>query len=315
MMRARLLIGATAILLGPVGAAAQTAAPPPPRSEPAKPAAPASPVPAPAKSGEAAKPVTLNEVADLTTTATSATFNGGMTAIAGSGPSLDVRRQTRIVNKGLDAVGNAGTLIDVAASGYEVGTEIEKGNYAEAARKGAAATINTCVDFAIDATCRAATLTYTGPASVYTSPLCVAAVQIAKTCAEKLTGTTLGDAAVKYGEQAARMAGGAYDAFKRDMDDKRAASADRMATVRDANEHAIAEQAAQQQAALDAANQAAASANDAMFFNGLMQGLGSSFASPPIPLAPAAASSGCHPGHDEAAHPRGCHTPRGGTAN
>lgn len=264
-MRPAMLLAAAVWLAIPAGAVGQTATPPPPKSKDAP---------------------TAKDAIDLTTTITSATINGGMAVNSGVDPSLTTRLGTYKINKRIDMVGNASAVIGAAASGYEVGSEIAKGNYAEAARKGAAATINTCVDRGIDVGCRAATLYFNGPASVYTSPLCVAAVQIVKTCAEKLTDTTLGDAVVKYGEIAGRAAVGAYDEFQRNLDAKRADAANRMANMRSANETALAEQ----EAARIADQQAtAADGYDAMMYANMLQGFAAAMPPPSsAPMAPMA---------------------------
>lgn len=302
----------------PAVAAAQGAPPPPSAGV----AAPASPTATPPAATEKKEAYGLQDAGEHTLRATQTIFNGAGAA-ASPDPSATIARDAKRVNGYFDKVGDGLTLIDVGVTSYEVGTEISQGNYRAAARKGAAAVIDQCIGAAIAAGCTAATVGTTGPGAVFAEPLCVAAVTtVVEYCDHKLkeaTGMSMSETVVDWGVKGGAAAIGAMDsAFgsaERDFGQARASADAKRMSMSDANQAALAEQAAQEQAARDAAA-AATSANDALFLNNLMMGLGSSFVPPPaVPLAPAAGPSGCHPGHDEAAHPGGCHSPRGGTAN
>lgn len=304
----------------PAVAAAQSAPPPTPS---AGVAAPASPTVTPPAAAEKKEAYGLQDAGEHMLRATQTIFNGAG-AGASPNPSATIARDVKRVNGYFDKVGDGLTLIDVGVAGYEVGTEINQGNYGAAARKGAAAVIDQCIGAAIAAGCTAATVGTTGPGAVFAEPLCVAAVTtVVEYCDHKLeqaTGMSMSETVVDWGVKGGAAAIGAMDsAFgsaERDFGQARASADAKRMSMSDANQAALAEQAAQEQAARDAAAQAASGANDALFFNNLMMGLGLSFAPPPVvPLAPASGPSGCHPGHDEAAHPGGCHSPRGGTAN
>lgn len=305
----------------PVVAVAQSA-PPPPRTPVTGVAAPASPTDAPPTAPEKKEAYGLQDAGEHTLRATQTIFNGAG-AGASPNPSATIARDVKRVNGYFDKVGDGLTLIDVGVTSYEVGTEISQGNYGAAARKGAAAVIDQCIGAAIAAGCTAATVGTTGPGAVFAEPLCVAAVTtVVEYCDHKLeqaTGMSMSETVVDWGVKGGAAAidamDSAFGSAERDFGQARASADAKRMSMSDANQAVLAEQAAQEQAARDAAAEAA-SVNDALFFNNLMMGLGSSFAPPPVvPLAPVSGPSGCHPGHDEAAHPGGCHSPRGGTAN
>jgi len=299
MMPVRSFLLCATVLLVPVSAAAQTASVPP------------SATPPPAKTSKSDQEMTALKALDLTTTVTTAKFNGAVAAMPGSARNLNVRRDVRSFNNKLNAASNVLAAVNLGEKGYEVGTEIYEGNYANAARKGAAATIDTCIDVAINALCRAGTIAAGGVTSVYTSPFCVAAVQIGKTCVEKWLGGTLGELAVEAAESKFGSQDGDEDGFGRDMALARSSSASRLASMRSTNEDALAEQARQR----SGAPLSTTGADESALFGSFLQGLNSALVpTRTAPMTPASTPSGCHPGHDEAAHPGGCHDPRGGAA-
>lgn len=316
-----LLLGAAAASLASPGAAAQTSDPEPPRS---KPATSATSTPPPANSKDDSYGAT--DALDHTQRATSTIFNGAVIAGEGSRPSLTVRRDARQFNKYLDGAGKAIEVAGDAQTAYDVGGDIAKGDYAGAARKGGAAIVEKCIDAAINAGCRAATLTYTGPASAVTGPLCVAAVTTVKeVCDSKLkeyTGSSMSDWVIKGAEATAGAASDTYKAIRDEMSQNFArtkAEVDARRTEMAArNEAALFEQAARDRAAQEAAAQSAANYDDMQMMNNLMQGIGTIGTPPaaaaPVPMAPPT-PTGCHSGHDETSHPGGCNKPPLGTAN
>lgn len=284
-MRAALLLSAAALTLSPTGAAAQSAAPEPPRGQSGATApAPVTATPqAPQSKPEAKEGFSANSGVGVANNTAALVANGGMAVGGSATPSWGTKRQMLMFNKGTAIVGNSGTLIDVAGKSYAIGTDIEQGKYGDATRKGAAAVIDACVDIAIDVGCKAGAVAYSGPGAIYTAPACVAAAQIVKSCAEGYAEKSLGQAVVEYGEKAAVAAVGLYDQLLDKMADTRADADNRMGAMSAANEEAIAAQAAADRAA---AEQSYAGADTALIMNSLMQGLTYIPPPPPVPLAP-----------------------------
>lgn len=315
-----LLLGAAAASLACPGAMAQTSDPEPPRSKPAASAPP------PSSTATSTPPATKDDYGavdalDHVQRGTSTTFNGAALAGEGAKPGLVTRRDARQFNKYLDGAGKVIEVAGDAQTVYDVSKDVAKGDYAAATRKGGAAIVDKCIDAAINAGCRAATLTYTGPASVYTGPLCVAAVTTVKeVCDKKLkdyTGSSMSELVVKGVETTVTAAGDRYKAIRDEMTTNFArtkAEADaKRAEMAARNEAAIFEQAERDRVEREAAQQAAASYDEMQMMNSLMQGIGN------VPAAPSpmqtTTPTGCHAGHNETNHPGGCNQPPLGTAN
>lgn len=198
-----------------------------------------------------------------------------------------------------------GKVLAVGSYINDAGPAIMRGDVPKVAKIGAAAVVDACIDGAITAACTAVSTPTAGAAAVP----CVVAVQAIKFCGETAAGQTIGQYTVGKAEDVVDWFG------------------EGVAQVRDHFSHRKAQTFAQHQL-VQANNERLATASGASSFdaaapagpdvsgqilNGLLAGVNTfSLAQqqhrPPAPsAAPPANPSGCHDGHDEQAHPGGCH--------
>lgn len=192
----------------------------------------------------------------------------------------------------------------------EVGTELYQGRTGYALRKGTAAVIDECIDKAVELACAAAS----APTAEAGFLPCTVAALTVKACAETYYGKSAGEWMV---DKAAENS----DTIKSFVSDKRAEQ-DQAAQSQDAQFAQIESDNASAALAQTNAQAPPAVSNDngsQAFADALMTGVlaatrPQASVPPPVPLAqpaPAglsASPTGCHPGHNEALHPGGCHS-------
>lgn len=217
-----------------------------------------------------------------------------------------------------------------ALTGIDAGIDVANGRYMRAEEKVTAAVIDRCIDVAIGAACAAVS----APTAELGAAPCVAAVSAAKFCAETYFGGSAGTGIVNGAKAGADWV------------------SDKLYAMRDAQEASRQDQQAQfhatqsnnDQSMMQVASNPASGGGDdgsAMMMAAMMSGVGAVIAAnnqppvpyravaapqaapapapyapvatPPAPVAPPSpAPTGCHPGHNESAHPGGCHSaPKG----
>jgi hypothetical protein len=272
-------LAAAAILLAAgTPAAAQSSAPPPPKSPPAETGSILSSIPPPV----AMKDRSATDLASTVNTASGLKFEGLVRATSSGSKELLEKGQ-----KYFDAKGNLITAVDIGVSAAQ-------GNYGDAARKGAAAVIDKCVDAAIAGACA-----LTGPAAVG----CNIAVQTIRFCGETYYNQSIGGWTVEKIEQGASYVSELAEDARREQAATAAAQEAQFNSVQSGNAD-YAYMAASQPAPYAPAYEAD---DGALFLDALMTGIVDATAPAPASAPLLAPSGACHPGHDEAAHPGGCH--------
>lgn len=195
-------------------------------------------------------------------------------------------------------MGRAVTTLQVG----QIGIEAANGNYATATRKGAAMVIDRCVDAALAGGCAV----MSAPTAETAFPACQVAVQAAKFCAETAAGKSFGDWAVEKAEAGYDRVRAFVTEKRRDHDLARANQQTQFTTAQTSNDQQAIAIAGQQQSAPQGYQDDGSSALTAALMSGILAATPSQ---PPVPMAPAPAANGaCHSGHDESAHPGGCHS-------
>lgn len=309
-MRAVLFLGAaTAALACAAPVAAQSSAPEPPRSQTAG-ASQSAPVTSSTPQTPQRGPAPHVDAADLLSTVATGKAVGVdlVTSTANLGmKSADVAADAA---RASNALGNMARGASLTATAIGVRDDLAQGNCREAAKKVVAATVNELADKGLSAICGTAMLSSGGLAT----PGCIATiavVQAARFCAETYYETSLGQIVADYGFKA-YDAVTEYQAQQQQMQQnfrQAQVSADaKRIEIASQNEAFALEQI---RAAQMAPSHSSSGYDDMLFMNSLMQGLGTAMAPPLAPLAPvpSATTPGgpCHPGHDEASHPGGCH--------
>ena len=252
--------------------------------------APTNDVPLPRKSSLAA------EAADQVGTAVSAGEQmHNVAGAVGEAKGLVDRSMAKTSTKFLN---RAGTFVQ----GSQIGIEVADGNYGAALRKGAAMVIDRCVDVVIASGCAMVSV----PTGGAVFPACEVAAQAVRFCGEIAAGKSLGEWAV---EGVAAGYGGikAFVTEKQRKHDVARADQQAQFTATQANND---QQAIANTARPQPASQSQTDDGSGALAAALMSGIFAASAPPTAPLAPSPApvnDGSCHPGHNESAHPGGCH--------